>query len=151
MFAVFLGLALAGRAGALDEEGAPPDLAKATHAYEQAQMSGDRAALERLLADDYMLVSSGGGREGKAEFIGDLTAPDFKLKPYVIQAHVLRAWAGGAVSAGVARQTGTSGGQPFDACIRYADTWKLERGAWRVVFTQVARAPAPGPEGCKAP
>ncbi|MDB5361828.1 MAG: hypothetical protein JWO51_3125 [Rhodospirillales bacterium] len=36
----------------------PADLAKAAKEYDQAQINGDRAELERLLADDYVLVNS---------------------------------------------------------------------------------------------
>ncbi|HEU4959383.1 MAG TPA: DUF4440 domain-containing protein, partial [Sphingomonas sp.] len=38
----------------------PPDLAAAAEAFDKAQVKGDRAALERLLADDYLLVNSQG-------------------------------------------------------------------------------------------
>jgi hypothetical protein len=148
---IVIGALLAAGAAAAAEQRAPADLTLAMDAYEQAQMKGDRGALERLLAPDYMLVSGGGQREGKAEFIADLTAADFKLDPYAIQAHVLRVWPGGAVSAGVARLAGMSAGKRFDSCIRYADTWKRENGRWQVVFTQVARAPAPGANGCAVP
>jgi hypothetical protein len=151
MGVIVIGALLAAGAAATAQPTAPADLARAMDAYEQAQMKGDRGALERLLAADYMLVSGSGQREGKAQFIADLTAPDFKLEPYSIQAHLLRVWPEGAVSAGVARLAGMSGGKRFDSCIRYADTWKREAGRWQVVFTQVARAPAPGAEGCAAP
>ena len=38
----------------------PPDLAKAALAYDEAQLTNDGAALTRLLADDYKLVSRAG-------------------------------------------------------------------------------------------
>lgn len=126
----------------------PRPLDRAVERYERAQISGDRAALEAVLADNYLLVTGGGDREDKRAFIADLTAPDFKLEPYVIQAPVRRVWANGAVVAGIARQRGTSGGKPFDGCIRYADVWRLTRAGWQVAFTQVARMPPPGPQGC---
>lgn len=118
--------------------------------YEKAQIGGDRAALNRLLADDYMLVNSSGVREDKHAFIADLTDPHFKMQPYSIEHHIVRKWATGAVSAGIAHETGTSDGKPFDACIRFADTWKLVDGRWQVVFTQVARMPPPTTAGCAA-
>ncbi|MGH8137451.1 MAG: nuclear transport factor 2 family protein [Steroidobacteraceae bacterium] len=43
----------------------PPDLAKAVKAYDQAQINGDRSELQRLLADDYTLLSSSGQIENK--------------------------------------------------------------------------------------
>lgn len=120
----------------------------AVQAYEKAQMNGDRAALEQLLSEDYLLVNSGGAHESKAQFIADLTAPGFKLDPYGIQAPFRRVWADGAVVGGIAHLAGTDGGQRFDACIRYADVWKRDGERWVVVFTHVARASA-APGGCK--
>ncbi len=38
----------------------PADLLSAAAAYDKAQIAGDRAELERLLADDYTLVNSAG-------------------------------------------------------------------------------------------
>lgn len=128
--------------------GTPRSLETAIDAYERAQITGDGAALKRLLADDYLLITSGGDQENKQAFISDLVAPDFKLDPYVIQGQVRRLWANGAVIAGVARQRGMSGGKPFDACIRYADTWKLTSAGWQVVFTHVARGTPPTTSGC---
>lgn len=125
-----------------------PWLDEAIQRYERAQISGDRAALQALLADDYLLVTGGGDHEDKQAFIADLTAPDFKLEPYVIQGPVRRIWASGAVVAGVARQKATSGGKSFDGCIRYVDVWKLTRAGWQVALTHVARMAAPGPAGC---
>ena len=126
----------------------PRALARAVERYERAQISGDRAALGTLLPDDYLLVTGVGDHEDKQAFIADLTAPDFKLEPYVIQEPVRRLWSSGAVVAGIARQRGTSGGKPFDGCIRYADVWKLTRAGWQVALTHVSRMAAPGPAGC---
>lgn len=116
--------------------------------YEKAQIAGDRPALNRLLAEDYLLVNGGGGREDKKAFISDLVDPAFKLAPYTIDHPVLRRWKSGAVSAGIAHETGTSDGKPFDACIRFADTWKQEGGHWQVAFTQVARMTPPTAGQC---
>ena len=70
----------------------PPDLAQAAHAYDAAQVKGDRAALERLLADDYLLVNSQGKLESKADLIADYTAPGFRLDPFTVEHEVRRLW-----------------------------------------------------------
>jgi len=123
-------------------------LQRAMRDYEKAQIAGDRAALNRLLAEDYLLVNGGGGREDKKAFIADLVDPAFKMAPYTIEHPALRRWKSGAVSAGIAHETGTSDGKPFDACIRFADTWKLVSGLWQVAFTQVARMTPPRAGQC---
>lgn len=118
----------------------PAALTTAVEAYDKAQIKGDGGALRRLLADDYLLVNSGGQQENKAQFIADLTAPGYRLDPFVVQDPVLHAWRGGAVAGGVARLGGTEGGKPFSACLRFADVWSLRKGRWQVVFTQASHA-----------
>lgn len=114
----------------------PADLAAAVKAYDMAQVRGDPAALERLLADDYLLANSSGRIETKAQFIDDLTAPGYRMQPFTVE----RVWADGAVMGGVATLRGTDGGKPFVARLRFADVWAKRKGRWQVIFTQAARA-----------
>jgi hypothetical protein len=130
-------------AGAALAEPIPADLRAAAHAYDEAQVHGDRAALQRLLADDYRLQNSGGQVQDKASFIADSVAPGFHLEPYVVEEPIERLLgADAALLGGVATLKGTDGGKPFSARLRFMDVWAKRNGAWRVVFTQATRAPA---------
>jgi len=120
----------------------PPDLAAAAHAFDQAQIKGDGAALGRLLADDYLLVSSSGALESKADFIRDYTAPGFTLEPFTIDQPVEKVWADGAVLGGIATLRGMDSGKRYEARLRFADIWAKRGGTWRVIYTQVSRVPA---------
>ena len=62
----------------------PADLAKAAHDYDAAQVASDKAALERLLAPDYVLHNSSGQVQDKASFIADQVAPGYKLEPFTV-------------------------------------------------------------------
>ena len=137
MMVVLAAMLAAQQAGAV---ATPPALAEAMRAYDKAQVDGNGRALQHLLAGDYLLVNSGGQVEDKAQFIADQKAPGYRLNPYVVRAPVLRVWSGGAVAGGVARLTGTDGGKPFSACLRFADVWSLRKGRWQVAFTQASRA-----------
>ena len=75
----------------------PPDLAKAVADYDAAQIHGDGAALQRLLAEDYTLVNSSGETESKAQLIADYTAPGYKLDPFTVREPIEKVWADGAV------------------------------------------------------
>lgn len=119
----------------------PPGLAEAVRGYDEAQWRGDRAALERWLADDYLLVNSRGEVETKAQLIADYTAPGFTLNPFTVEQEVRRVWPGGAVMGGVATLTGMDGGKPYRVRLRFADVWAYRSGRWQVVYTQAARAP----------
>lgn len=122
----------------------PPDLAAAVRAYDEAQVKGDRAALERLLADDYTLVNSAGATETKAELIRDYTAPGFTLEPFTVEQPIAKVWPGGAVMGGVALLRGMDGGKRYEARLRFADIWAKRGGRWQVIYTQAARAPTGG-------
>lgn len=117
----------------------PPALLAAHHAYDAAQVRGDRAELERLVAPDYVLVNSRGAVEDKAELIRGYTAPGFKLDPFKVEHEVRQLWPGGGVFGGVATITGTEGGKPYRLRLRFADIWALRDGKWQVVYSQVAR------------
>jgi len=121
----------------------PKDLAAAEKAYDAAQLQGDRAALERLLDKDYLLVSSSGAVSGKADFVRDITSPQYKLQPFVVEQPVEKVWPGGAVLGGVVRLRGVDHGQAFDARLRFADIWAKRNGRWTVIYTHVSKAPAP--------
>ena len=119
----------------------PPDLAKAVHDYDQAQVTSNKAELERLIAPDYVLHNSAGQRQDKASFIADQIAPGYKLEPFVIEEPVEKVTGSMAVVGGVARAKGTSGGEPYDVRLRFIDVWQKRDGRWVVVLSQATRAP----------
>jgi len=118
----------------------PADLGARVHAYDEAQVKGDKAALENLLADDYVLINSSGQRQTKTDLIRDYTKPGFKLEPFVVEEPVEIVWADGAVMGGVARIRGVDDGQAFDLRLRFSDIWAKRNGKWRVIYTHVNRA-----------
>lgn len=120
----------------------PPALAREAHEYERAQIEGDRAALERLIADDYVLVGGDGSRTGKAEHIAEFTAPQLDLQPVVVREPVEHVWSDGAALGGAVDVVGTFDGTPFRQTLRYVDVWALRDGQWRVVYGQATRVPA---------
>jgi hypothetical protein len=119
----------------------PPDLAAAVAAYDKAQIDGDKAALDRWLADDYLLANSHGQIETKAQLIADYTAPGFTLEPFTVDQPIEKVWTGGAVMGGVATLKGMDGGQRYEVRLRFADVWAKRDGRWQVIYTQAAKAP----------
>jgi hypothetical protein len=116
----------------------PPDLAKAVKDYDEAQIHGNKAELERLLANDYTLINSRGLVEGKAELIAEYTAPGYKIEPFVVRDPIEKVWSDGAVMGGVATLTGIDGGKPFAVTLRFADIWAKRDGKWQVIYTHVS-------------
>jgi hypothetical protein len=123
----------------------PADLARAAADYDRAQIKGDGAELNRLLADDYTLVNGGCQIYSKAQFVADSVKPGSTLEPYAVEHAINRVWADGAVLSGEVRLKGVDEGKPFAAHTRFADIWRKRDGQWRVVFTEVTRFPAASP------
>lgn len=119
----------------------PADLAKAVHDYDQAQIDGNEAELNRLLADDYVLANSSGATETKQQFIADSVGPGNKLDPFTVEQPIEKVWDDGAVMAGVATLTGVSGGTPFKVTLRFSDIWAKRNGTWQVIYTHASRQP----------
>lgn len=117
-------------------------LEAAAERYEEAQIAGDAAALQNLIADDYVLVGSGGARSNKTELIAFWTADGFDPAPVTVSEPVEHVWSDGAALGGTVTLSWTQDGAPISVTIRYVDVWALRDGAWRVVYGQTTRVPA---------
>lgn len=120
-----------------DYRGLPRDLAAAATAYDLAQFKSNRAELDRLLADDYILAGSNGKNQTKAQYIADATAPGSRTTYVALSLNVRRVWSNGAVLGGLVDAKGFDRGKPITAHARFVDVWAKRDGRWRVVFTQV--------------
>jgi ketosteroid isomerase-like protein len=118
-----------------------PDLTAAAHRYEEAQIAGDAAALNQLIADDYVLVGSDGARQNKAELIAFWTAEGFDPAPVTVMEAIDHRWSDGAALGGTVTLSWTQDGAPVSVTLRYIDVWALRDGAWRVVYGQSTRVP----------
>jgi len=124
-----------------DYRGLPADLAAAATAYDLAQYKADRAELERLLADDYILGGSSGKPQSKQEFIADQVAPGSKTTSMVLDITVRQVWPNGAVLGGTADAKGLDRGKPYALRIRFADVWAKRDGRWQVIYTAANKIP----------
>jgi hypothetical protein len=125
---------------------APSDNAEvraAAQAFDDAQLHGDRAVLERMLAPDFLLVHGSGRIGDKKDFIDGFTDPNAHLDPFDIRDRLfLRPTADTAIVGGEAWVTGTDHGKAFKQHFRYSDYFARRNGAWMVVYTQVTPLPA---------
>jgi ketosteroid isomerase-like protein len=115
----------------------------AAQAFDDAQLHGDRAVLERMLAPDYLLVRGSGRVGDKKDFIDGFTDPNAHLEPFEISDRLfIRPSPDTAIVGGEARVRGTDHGKPFKEHFRYSDTFARRNGQWVVVYTQVTPLPA---------
>jgi len=126
---------------------AAPDNAEiraAAQSFDDAQLHGDRAVLERMLAPDFLLVHGSGRVGDKKDFIDGFTDPDAHLDPFDIKDRLfIRPSADTAIVGGEAWVSGTDHGKPFKQHFRYSDTFARRNGTWVVVYTQVTPLPQP--------
>ena len=119
----------------------PPDLASAVHDYDQAQFGNDVATLDRLVADDFVLVNSNASVEDKTQFLADFNLPGFKIEPYVIEQPVHKVWRDGAVIGGLVNLRWTQDGKHQTRQVRVAYVWVKRDGRWLATYAQVTRVP----------
>lgn len=120
----------------------PADLAEAARAYERAQLNADRDTIERLVADDYVLIGGDGTRQTRQDLIDGWMAPGLAFDPLVSRDLVELVWSDGAALGATVDLSGTADGAPFAQTMHYIDVWKKTPEGWRVVYSQVTRAPA---------
>jgi len=119
----------------------PPDLARAASDFDHAQFDNDITTLERLIADDYVLVNSDASVETKAQSIADFSVPGFKVDPYVMEEKVAIVWGDGAVLGGLVHLSWTQDGKHQTRLLRLAYVWTKRSGRWQTTYTQVTRVP----------
>ena len=120
------------------------EILAAAQAFDDAQLHGDRAVLERMLAADYLLVRGSGRVGDRKDFIDGFTDPKSHLEPFQITDRLfLRPSPDTAIVGGEARVRGADDGKPFSQHFRYSDVFARRNGQWVVVYTQVTPLPAP--------
>ena len=116
------------------------DVARFADAFDRAQITKDRAALERMVADDLVFVDGTGKRQGRREFIDGWTAPGDRYDPVTLTDRVILPLGRDAVVVSAETVlTGTSDGKRFASRFRFADTFVRVRGEWRATHIQVTR------------
>jgi ketosteroid isomerase-like protein len=114
--------------------------------FDRAQIEQDRAALERLVADDLVFVGSNGVREGKAEFIAGFVDPNVTFEPIsIVDPVIVPLGPDAGIVGGDVVLRGTANGEPFASRIRFADTFRRIDGEWKAVHIQATRVPEPTP------
>lgn len=111
--------------------------------WEASFMNHDISVIEKLVADDFVGVSSSGKIGDKLTMIYETrrdksvykSAAARKIYVHTFGAHV-------AVAMGLTRETGTTAdGRPFDRSYRFTDTWVERSGKWQCVAAHATAVP----------
>src|SRR5437763_10526050 len=106
---------------------------------------GDRAAFDRIVADDALMTYGNGKVGNKSEAIAEIKAPadaSYSLTSDDVQ---VRLYADTAIVTGRVTEKGTFNGRSLNSQSRYTDVWVRRNGRWQVVAAQSTRLPQEGP------
>ena len=102
----------------------------------------DLAALERLLAPDFTLVSTSAEVQSRAQAIQEVREGDPHYERFENHDMTARVYGDAAVVQGITSLKGRSGGKPFAVDVRFTDTLIRLDGRWAIVVSHVTRMPS---------
>jgi ketosteroid isomerase-like protein len=98
-----------------------------------AQVRRDIAALDRLLADDFLLTRAGGVTADKAQNLAELASGDVSFTSYENDDVRVRLYGDAAVVTGQVKTNGTYKGQDFSGRFRYTKVFVRRDRQWQIV------------------
>jgi len=114
--------------------------------YQAAVKNNDVPTMDRILADDFVLVTGLGKTHSKRDLLEEARSKGMQYERQEDSQRKVRVWGDTAVVTALLWAKGTEDGKPFDYKLWFSDVYlKTEKG-WRYVFAQAsARIPeAPG-------
>lgn len=114
----------------------------ATQAACDAFRLRDLAALERLLAPEFNLVSTTAEVQSRAQALQEVRDGDPQYERFENHSMTARVYGDTAVVQGITSLKGRSGGKPFALDVRFTDTLVRTDGRWTLVVSHVTRMPS---------
>jgi uncharacterized protein (TIGR02246 family) len=111
--------------------------------YQAAVAKNDAAAMDRILADDFVLVTGKGKVFTKADLLNEARSGKTVYEKQEDSSQKVRVWGDTAVVTALLWEKGTEDGKPFDYRLWFSDTYVWTPSGWRYVFGQ-ASIPLPG-------
>jgi hypothetical protein len=113
------------------------ELITAEHRLQDAQRAGDVAELDRLLDDRLVAIGPDGARYHKQDDLDAYRSGTSVVEELVEEGLETLVVGSTGVTFFTGRVSGTFGGAPFSARMRYTRTWAYENG-WRIVAAHIA-------------
>jgi ketosteroid isomerase-like protein len=110
-------------------------------AWDDAVAAKDRATLERIVADDFVVIGADGTVADKRQMIESIMTPELTIEPFKTEDVLVRVYGNTAVLTGRFSQRGTYKGQSFEVSSRYTDVYVKTNGRWRAVSAHATRMP----------
>ena len=142
-------------AGAILAAGAPgrsperdaAEVAALDTAYQAAVEQNDVATMDRIVAEDFVLVLGTGSVHDKAELLEEARSKSitWDVQREIDGSQKVRVWGDTAVVTAKLRVKGTRDGKAFDRTLWFSDTYVRTASGWRYVFGQASLALPPSP------
>jgi ketosteroid isomerase-like protein len=107
-------------------------------AYQAAVKKNDAATMDRILADDFILVIGSGKTFTKADLLEEARSGKQVYEHQEDTEQTVRLWGDTAVITAKLWEKGTSSGKPFDYTLWFSDTYVRTPTGWRYVFGQAS-------------
>jgi uncharacterized protein (TIGR02246 family) len=121
------------------------EIRKLEREWFDSYVRGDRAAFDRIVADDVVITYGNGSVGNKSQAIAEIKAPadsSYSLTSDDIQ---VRVYGETAIVTGRVTEKGTFNGRSLNSQSRYTDLWVRRNGRWQVVAAQNTRLPQERP------
>ena len=119
-----------------------PDDEKAVAAldtqYQAAVKANDVATMDRILADDFVLVTGRGAVSTKTDLLNEARSKRASYEHQEDTNQKVRVWGDTAVVTALLWVKGTSDAKAFDYKLWFSDTYVRTAGGWRYVFGQAS-------------
>jgi ketosteroid isomerase-like protein len=106
--------------------------------FQAAVKENDVAAMDRMLADDFALVSGSGKIYTKADLLQKARSGNIHYQRQDDADQTVRIWGDTAVITALLTEKGTDDGKPFDYEVWFSDTYRRTPLGWRYVFGQAS-------------
>src|SRR5580704_13198496 len=104
--------------------------------YQAAVKINDASTMNRILADDFVLVTGSGKTYTKADMISDAKSAGTSYERNDEDIQTVRVWGSTAVVTAKLWEKGTSDGRSFDRRFWFSDTYVRTSAGWKCVFGQ---------------
>ena len=104
--------------------------------YQAAVKVNDAAAMDRILADDFVLSTGSGKKYNKADLLSEARSGRVQYEHQEDTEQTVRVWGDTAVVTAKLWEKGTDSGKPFDYTVWFSDTYVRTPKGWVYVFGQ---------------
>ena len=131
----WVALAICAAASAADDKSA---VAALDTEYQAAVKHNDVAAMDRILADDFVLVTGNGKTFGKADLLGEARAANTQYDRQQDSQQTVRVWGDTAVVTALLWVKGRNKSDAFDYKLWFSDVYVRTPAGWRYAFGQAS-------------